>query len=204
MKSVPLHPPKEFGMKMTSGKRWISAWVLLLGTAATSHANLLFNTSFEAESTFSYGFAQNWKLNDPDDHGDAYGSASRENWRAHDGQFLGAIRGTWAGQGDWGGFWQEAEGHGNLSYRRVGLVLRRCRLARANPGPQAGILELGPHAVAGLRGEQPVRPARGMDPPRSQRAVSPEGTEWVRVVIHAAGAGEAGALQVDTWSSWRA
>ena len=183
-------------MKITSGKRWISTLALFLCAGTAGQANLLFNTSFEAESTFSYGFAQNWKLNDPDDHGDAYGSASRENWRAHEGQFLGAIRGTWAGQGDFGGFWQEAEGHGNLTYRAAAWFY-------ADAGWRAQTQDLKLEFWNWDRTQLLGSAVNSLYDLREEwtrhevSAVAPDGTEWVRVVIHVSGAGEAGALQVD-------
>jgi len=170
---------------------------LLLGlTAGAARANLLYNTSFEIESAFSYGFALNWKMNDPDDHGDAWGSAARENWRAHDGQFLMALRGTWAGAGDNGGCWQEAEGHGGTSYRLTAWLW-------ADGGFTATTQEIKIEfwnwdrskmlgsAVTAFQdvGEMWVQ--------KDVSAVAPEGTEWVRCVIHMSGAGAAGALQVD-------
>lgn len=168
----------------------------LAGSAFAESRNLLANPSFEAESTFSYGFAQNWKMNDPDDHGDAWGSASRENWRARDGQFIMAIRGTWAEAGSFGGVWQEVEGRANQSYRLRAWLY-------ADVGWTAEIQEMKLEfwnwdrtqmlgsAVLDLEhiGEEWTL--------RELTAVSPEGTEWVRAVFNVSGAGPTGALQID-------
>lgn len=183
-------------MRTISGKRWIMGLGLMLVTAGAASANLLYNTSFELESAFSYGFALNWKLNDPDDHGDAYGSASRENWRAHEGQFLGAIRGTWAGQGDFGGFWQEAEGHGGTTYRASAWFY-------ADAGWRAQTQDLKLEFWNWDRTQLLGSAVNSLYELREEwsrhevSAVAPDGTQWVRVVIHASGAGEAGALQID-------
>ena len=183
-------------MNTASGKRWIYGCAALFFGASAASGNLLYNTSFELESAFSYGSALNWKLNDPDDHGDAYGSASRENWRAHDGQFLAAIRGTWAGLGDYGGWWQEAEGKGNISYRASAWFY-------ADAGWKAQTQDLKLEFWNWDRTQLLGSAVNGLYDLREEwtrhevNAVSPEGTEWVRVVIHASGAGEAGALQVD-------
>lgn len=51
-----------------------------------------------------------WESGYPDARGDMWGAASREHWRGYpDGSDTneGAIRGTWSGAGDQGGFWQE-------------------------------------------------------------------------------------------------
>lgn len=183
-------------MRTSSGKRWIIGLGIILVTAGAASANLLYNTGFELESAFSYGFALNWKLNDPDDHGDAYGSASRENWRAHEGQFLGAIRGTWAGQGNYGGWWQEAEGHGGTTYRASAWFY-------ADAGWHAQTQDLKLEFWNWDRTQLLGSAVNSLYELREEwtrhevSAVAPDGTQWVRVVIHASDTGEAGALQID-------
>ena len=183
-------------MSTASGKRWIIYAGTFLLTLSAAPANLLFNTSFELESAFSYGFAMNWKLNDPDDHGDVYGSAARESWRARDGQFIGTIRGAWAGQGNFGGWWQEAEGHGGTTYRASAWFYadaswkaetQEIKIEFRN-WDRTQLLGSAVNSLYELR-EEWTR--------HEVSAVAPEGTEWVRVVIHASGASEAGALQID-------
>ena len=184
-------------MHTGSGKRWITggaAFLLAAGLAAA--ANLLENPGFEQESSFSYGFAMFWKLNSPDDHGDCYGSAARENWRAHEGQFIATIRGRWAGQGDWGGWWREAEGHGGTTYRAAAWFYTDAAWTAQNQDlklefwnwDRTQILGSAVNNLTDLRPEWTHREVS---------AVAPEGTEWVRVVIHASGAGEVGSLQID-------
>lgn len=182
-------------MNSLSGKAGLAALALLLN-GGWCIANPIENPSFELESSSSYNHAMFWHMNNPDDHGDAYGSASRENWRAHGGQFVGAIRGAWAGLGDYGGFWREAEGRGGRTFvasawfyadltwsaRTQQLKLEFWNWDRTQ------MLGSAINNLADLR-EEWTR--------HEVSAVSPEGTEWVRIVIHADGTGEAGSLQVD-------
>jgi len=72
--------------------------------------NLLRNGSFEEASTYTnLNAAKHWKKGDPDKHGHAWGSATRDNTRAVDGEYSGVIQGIWADRGDRGGTWQETE-----------------------------------------------------------------------------------------------
>ncbi|MBW7908348.1 MAG: hypothetical protein H3C50_05425 [Kiritimatiellae bacterium] len=158
--------------------------------------NLLYNGSFESESSFSYGAAQNWKMNDPDDHGDAWGSAARENWRAKDGTFIMAIRGLWADTGDFGGVWQEAEGRGNQTYRLTAWFWADSTWA---PQQQEMKIEFWNWDRTELLGSA-VQNIENVGEDWTQRelvAVSPDGTEWVRVVFNVSGASHEGSLQID-------
>jgi hypothetical protein len=158
--------------------------------------NLLFNGSFEAESAFSYGCAQNWKMNDPDDHGDAWGNAARENWRARTGEFIMALRGTWAGPDDYGGVWQEAEGRSQQAYRLTAWFWQ-------DAGWTAAVQEMKIEFWNWDRTEMlgaAVLKLENLGEEWSMRevnAVSPEGTEWVRAVFNVSGVGSTGALQID-------
>lgn len=159
-------------------------------------ANLLSNGSFEAESSFAYGFAQNWKMNDPDDHGDAWGSAGRENWRAKDGEFIMAIRGLWVDQGDNGGVWQEVEGRPSQTYRLTAWFWAD---SAWNPQMQEMKLEFWNWD----RSEMLSSAVKKIDEVGedwkdiSLTATAPEGTEWVRVVFSVSGASSEGSLQID-------
>lgn len=70
-------------------------------------ANLLRNPGFEEEAPGDELTALYWDLGIPDSHGDMWGSAARVNWRPLSGGFHAAVRGAYAGQGTFGGFWQE-------------------------------------------------------------------------------------------------
>lgn len=169
--------------------------VALLASAGVQ-ANLLYNTSFEIESAFSYGFALNWKMNDPDDHGDAWGSASRENWRAHDGQFLMAIRGGWAGVGNHGGVWQETEGHAGTTYKFGAWVYADGSWTAQTQEMKIEFWNWDRSQMLGAA-TNAIQDAGELWARKEVIAVAPEGTEWVRVVLNVSGAGDAGSLQVD-------
>jgi hypothetical protein len=169
-----------------------------MAVAGGAQANLLKNPSFE-EAGIAAESAQNWKMNDPDDHGDAWGNAIRVDWRAQEGRHIGVIRGTWAELGDYGGFWQEAEIVAGTSYKASAWLW-------ADAGWKAETQEikmefwnadrtemLGSEIVA-LHdiGETWVQ--------KEVSAMAPEGATWCRVVLNVAGAGDSGALQVDSIS----
>lgn len=177
-------------------KTLVAAGALALVAAAGARANLLYNTSFEVESAFSYGYALNWKMNDPDDHGDAWGSASRENWRSHDGQFLMAIRGSWAGAGNYGGVWQEAEGHAGTTYKLGAWVYADGAWTAQTQEMKIEFWNWDRSQMLGAA-TNVLQDAGEMWTRKEVTAVAPEGTEWVRIVFNVAGAGEAGALQID-------
>lgn len=182
-------------MKRVTRKLLLAAAVTgALGTAAT--ANLLYNTSFEIESAFSYGFALNWKMNDPDDHGDAWGSAARESWRAREGQFLMALRGGWANTGDNGGVWQEAEGHAGHTYRLTAWFWADPEWTCQHQEIKIEFWNWDRTSLLGSA-SNPLGDIKSEWVQREVSAVAPEGTEWVRAVILMSGAGPAGSLQVD-------
>ncbi len=165
-------------------------------SARASTMTPLENSSFEQEAPDSYNAAMSWRLNTPDDHGDAYGSAAREGWRARTGQFAATIRGTWANAGDYGGWWQEREGRGSHSYRAAAWFYTDAGWTAAS---QELKLEFWNWDRSQLINAAIV-PLTELGENWSQReiaAVAPEGTEWVRIVIHVSGAGPVGALQID-------
>lgn len=176
----------------------VSCAVILAGNvvALAEGSNLLSNASFETESAHAVGYALHWKLNDPDDHGDSWGSASRESWRAHRGQFMIAIRGTWANSGDYGGIWQEAQGRAEQTYRASGWFY-------ADVGWTATVQEFKLEFWNWDRSQLLGSTAISLEDvgetwsKREVSAVAPAGTEWVRLVVNVSGAGPTGALQID-------
>lgn len=173
-------------------------WLIVVSVAIPSiaTANLLQNGSFEDEGERSDA-ARHWRLDDPDDHGDAWGNAIRADWRAHEGQFCGAIRGAWSAMGEYGGFWQEAAIEPGKTYRASAWFW-------ADTAWMAGVQEmkiefwdqdrmnlLGSESIAlGEIGENWTQ--------REITGTAPEGAAWGRVVISVDQAGEAGSLQVDS------
>lgn len=158
--------------------------------------NLLSNGSFEAESSTSYAFAQNWKMNDPDNHGDAWGNAGRENWRAKDGAFIMAIRGLWVNMGDNGGVWQEAEGRPGQTYRLSAWFWAD---STWSPHAQEMKIEFWNRDHSEMLGStaQKIEGVGEDWKEISLTAIAPEGTEWVRAVFLASGVSGEGSLQID-------
>ncbi|HEY8240729.1 MAG TPA: hypothetical protein VIH35_04740 [Kiritimatiellia bacterium] len=183
----PIASVKKVGAAMAS---------LLAAGALVASAGLLKNASFESAGSGGDAVAQNWKLNDPDDHGDAYGSATRESWRAHEGTWIGTIRGKWAEAGDYGGFWQEAEGAAGTTYRATVQLW-------ADTDWTAEVQEIKIEFWNSDRSEQlsavtnAIIGAGETWTEFSVDGMAPEGAAWIRAVIHAGGVGDAGALQID-------
>lgn len=179
--------------------RGIIGWLVLSGAAiaATGPENLLRNGSFEAESSRAvYTDALYWRYADPDSHGDAWGSASRENWRAVDGDYIGSVRGLWANQGDSGGVWQEVRAVPGQTYRFSGWFFCDPEwMART----QEIMLEFWNEDYR-ERIAVTKRPIAGCDIDWTEFSVDgrcPPGATWVRVVINVADIGAAGSLQFD-------
>jgi hypothetical protein len=159
-------------------------------------ANMLQNASFETASTTGENAAQNWKMGDPDEHGDAWGSATRENWRAHEGVWMGAIRGTWSAAGDFGGWWQEIAATPGSTYHASAQLwadgswkadVQEMKIEFWN-GDRSTMLSAVTNALTDI-GEVWVE--------KTLDGTAPEGAAWARVVINASGIGAEGALQID-------
>jgi len=181
-------------------KSWSILIVLVLfpASACISMANLLKNSSMEEAGTETDS-ALHWSMNDPDDHGDAWGNAIRADWRAHEGRFIGVVRGTWAGLGDHGGFWQEVEVTPGSTYKARAWFwadggwkaeTQEFKLEFWN-GDRTEIVDSQTIALHDV-GEIWVQ--------KEIEATAPENAGWVRVVVNTTGAGEIGALQVDELS----
>lgn len=170
--------------------------ITLIGlTGGTACANLLNNPGFEMAGTQAED-AQYWKMNDPDDHGDAWGTAIRVDWRAREGRHIGVVRGSWAGVGEYGGFWQEVAVTPGATYRANAWFwadgawrseTQEMKLEFWNT-ERTEILASETIALHDI-GEIWVQ--------KEIDAVAPEGAAWARIVINVSGAGDAGALQVD-------
>jgi hypothetical protein len=178
---------KQFGVTIVS---------FLASGLVLASAGLLKNASFETAGSDGDQAAQNWKMNDPDEHGDAWGSASRENWRANDGTWIGVVRGTWANAGDYGGFWQEAEAMAGTTYRVSAQVW-------TDPDWTAQSQELKLEFWNADRNEMLAAVTNAivgsgeMWTEVSVDGIAPEGAAWARAVISVSGAGPSGALQID-------
>lgn len=164
--------------------------------ATSGFANLLRNSGFEQPATGSEEAALHWKMNDPDDRGDAWGSAVRRDWRAHDGAWMIAVSGQWAELGDYGGVWQDVEAEAGTTYILSAWVYadgswtadtQELKIEFFNEDRST---QIGSETVSLADvGEVWTR--------KDVEAMAPEGTRFVRVVVNVAGAGQDGALQVD-------
>lgn len=163
--------------------------------ASPVQANLLQNGSFE-EAGNEPETARHWKINDPAESGDAWGSAIRVDWRAKDGMHIGAIRGTWAGADTYGGFWQEARVEPGKTYRASAWFW-------ADNSWGAGVQELKIEFWGEDRTEKLGERSVSLSDVREDWSLkevtldAPANAVWGRVVINVNEAGENGALQVD-------
>ncbi len=163
--------------------------------ADTAQANLLNNASFEAEGDHA-DKAVHWTMNNPDDHGDMWGTAQRTDWRARDGRFICAVRGAWTGLGDFGGVWQEASVESGTTYKASawfwadgawGASTQEFKLEFWN-AERTLLLD---ERIVSLSDVGEIWRLKEIE------MTAPEGSAWGRVVVNVAGAGYQGALQVD-------
>lgn len=174
----------------------LSLLFVALATASLAGENLLQNGSFEVEGSYNVNSALNWKLNDPDDHGDSWGSASRESWRAHEGQFTASVRGSWANSGDYGGWWQELECQPGQVYRLTAWVWAdgawtaatqeiKLEFWNIDRSTQVSVASTAMPDVSEIWSQKAVE------------ARAPDGAFWIRAVVNVSGAGPAGSLLAD-------
>lgn len=160
-------------------------------------ANMIRNPSFEEPTPTSSRNALYWAMHAPDVHGDAYGSASREDWRSHDGMNIMTIRGTWANAGDHGGCWQETAAQSGETYRASAWFWAD---PDWNPRVQELKIEFYSEGHAELLKTESLalRKISSNWERREVTAKAPDRAAWVRLVINVEGAGDNGALQIDS------
>ena len=173
--------------------RTIPVAAALLGLAVGSvHANLLNNPGFEVAGTQSED-ARHWKMHDPDDHGDAWGTAIRVDWRAREGRYIGVVRGAWAGMGEYGGFWQEAAVMPGAMYRatawfwadgawRAETQEMKLEFWNSERTEILGSETVALHDIGEIWVQKEIE------------GVAPEGAAWARIVINASGTGDTGSV----------
>lgn len=165
---------------------------------ALPKANLLNNPSFEAVGS-TVDRAAYWYPNEPDAHGETWGTALRVNWQPQDGSWHGAIRGLWSGAGSQGGVWQEVPAVPGTRYRFSAWFWAD----DGNPwGPwyaasQMMKIEFFSGGNMLMAVTNPLGVVNQVWQPRSMEAIAPTNAEWVRVVIAAYDVGSDGALQMD-------
>ena len=163
----------------------------------TREDNLLRNAGFEQQGS-STNNALYWVANEPDLHGETWGSALRVSWRSRSDDWQGTVRGTWAGAGSEGGFWQEAPAAPGRNYRFSAWLW-----ADSDWSPAAQGLKL--EFFSGTNKGDVMLAAHtnlftGIGPNwtnRAMQATAPETATWVRVVVFASGVSGSGALQFD-------
>jgi len=168
---------------------------IMILTVPVATAVSLYNTSFETVGS-STDYASHWEYNHPDTHGGVWGSGQRASWRAHTGTYEAAIKGTWAGLGDTGGWWQEMAATAGESYDAVGwfwadntwsATTQHLKIEFRSATDQ--LLATSSLEDLSSVGESWVQ--------HRVRGTAPANTAWARVVVSVSGAGGAGALQFD-------
>lgn len=180
----------------------VTMTVLLMGTFATSApgelTNLIRNGGFEeAAGDGVMTDAKHWKMNHPDTHGDQWGSASRENWRAFEGEFIGTIRGLWADCGTYGGWWQESEAIPGTTYRFSGWFYADTEWIARTQEIKIEFWDSTYTTVLHSR----TKPITGCDMDWEEisiEATAPPGAAWVRAVVNVINTGASGSLQMDS------
>jgi hypothetical protein len=173
-----------------------SCVLILILCSAAARGNLVQNPGFEAEGHGGPRTALNWKMNEPDDHGDSWGSATRETWRSREGQCCATVRGTWAEAGDHGGWWQETEVERGKRYRLSAWLwadstwsanVQQIKIEFWNTDRS---FKLGEAAVF-------FNDISEMWMEKFVEGLAPDGSFWARAVINVSGAGPKGALHID-------
>lgn len=173
-----------------------SALFALSCSATYADSNLIRNPSFE-ESGAQFSHAAFWKMGEPDTHGDAWGSASREDWRSRDGMYILVVRGQWAGTDDHGGCWQEVGAIPGVTYYAAAWFWadeswspkkQEIKIEFWNTDYSQKLAEKS-HALEDIGPEWTHR---------HLSATAPNDAAWARLVINVDGVGEAGALQIDS------
>lgn len=174
--------------------------VFMLAAAAFGGTNELQTGGFEVQGS-GPDYARNWQFNNPDTHGDYWGSAARRNWRAHSAFWEMAIQGSWSGK-DYGGIWQEIAATQGVMYEASAWFW-------ADTGTFSGGAWTA--AVQDLKIEFYAADYTPLDNFRLAftnqvveswtqkllRAMAPPGVAWARFVIGVDKASAYGALQVD-------
>ena len=90
-----IHPrPREVSGRLRRRPCLALSLVLAAAWGAAPADELLLNGGFEDQAASAQS-ALHWKAGHPGEHGDTWGSASREAWRSHGGSHIMAVRGAW-------------------------------------------------------------------------------------------------------------
>ncbi|MBU0677565.1 MAG: hypothetical protein KJ626_05555, partial [Verrucomicrobia bacterium] len=189
---------------ITSGYSWDENVTVTVSRAASLTAiyyvldvssNLLRNPSFEVQGS-SVSNAYYWETGHPDVFGNTWGSAARVNWRSVDGSWEATVRGTWAGTGNQGGWWQTIPGFEGYHYIARGYFYESENWSSGAQGllleflsTNGAVLFATNNALTGLDNSWTYESVGG---------TAPFGTDRVRYTVYAYNAGSDGALQFDS------
>jgi hypothetical protein len=164
--------------------------------------NLLYNGSFEMPGTETTR-ARYWESGNPNVHGAAVGSVQRGGWDPPtpppNGEWFGAILGTWSEDGDVGSWWQEASVQPGATYEASGHFF-----AEGAPNTWTSVVQELRLEFYDFNGEPvgDVEAVSLMDvgaawQTQAVSAKAPAGAAWGRVVIYSAGNGPSGTFLLD-------
>lgn len=185
-------------MKTDKTVIFLLSCVALAVLALPSAANLIENPSFEVAGSLT-SMAEHWEYGNPDSNGGTWGSAARVDWRATDGGFCATIQGTWAGAGDFGGWWQQAAvSEGDL------VTISGYFYADTNWTATTQELKIEWYdSILAPVGSQPSVDLSAVSDSweyKSVQGTAPATAVWARLTVNASGAGANGALQFDEMS----
>ena len=168
--------------------------------AFTIDNNQLLNPGFETQGVTT-NHPYYWNAGDPDLNGDVDGSAGRVSWRSHGGTWEGTIRGTWAGLGNAGTFWQERPVLSGRTYKLSAWFWADSTWSAGKQGMKIEFLTGTPTGTNYLLAVTSLVSGVGQAwTQKTMTATAPPGGQWVRAVVFAESAGANGALQFDDLS----
>ncbi|MCP5488530.1 MAG: chitobiase/beta-hexosaminidase C-terminal domain-containing protein [Verrucomicrobia bacterium] len=160
-------------------------------------ANLLRNPSFEDELPSDELIPLYWWKGAPDQHGELWGSAARVNWRPLSGGFHGAIRGAYAGAGNFGGFWQEVPAVEDGVYTFSTWVYADTWFWASTRLMKIEFLDGADGGSNILQTTQLQMPLNEFWQEISVTATAPVGATWARVVLDVSAIDYGGAIQFE-------
>jgi len=185
----------------------IFAAIILPLYSSFGAVNLIRNPGFEDDVPpgTNDSEALYWQYDQPDTHGNRFGTAARRNWTDSFGNpggyatsvWFGAVQGTWSDGDDiYGGFWQEAPAAPGMTYRASawfsadttwGASLQTIKIEFYNSNYD----NLGEFM-------QPIPALNHTNYTQvTVSGVAPQNTEWARFVVYANNVSAEGAMRVD-------
>lgn len=156
----------------------------------------LMNPGFETAGSTNTT-AQYWEWDNPSGwtQGGYWGNATREDWRSHSGDYEAVIKGTWAGQGDNGGMWQEFAATEGQQLEASAWFWADNNWSAALQGIKIEFYDNSVSLITSVSNAFSDVAESWIQ--KSVTATAPAETAWVRTAIWADEAGSDGALQFD-------